>query len=389
MFELLHRLFDTFANSSERHAYFSPGRVNLIGEHIDYNGGQVMPFAIEYGTYGIIAKRTDQEIRLLSAGYDHRQVRQLSLSQLERTAKDGWTAYVKGVISFLIQSGVQIDHGFDIVLGGDLPTGSGLSSSASLESLIAVMLNEMFDGRLTRKELALLCQKVENQYVGVQCGIMDQFVILNSIQDQCMVLDTHSLDFEMVPLELGDHTLVIIDSKIKRQLQNSAYNQRREECRLALDYFRQYQDVTDLCHLDEEVLREYAKNVSNPVWVKRAHHCVSEQQRVLSAKEALLNKDFVTLGRLLNESHDSLRDDYEVSVPPMDDLIEIARKYGSLGSRMTGAGFGGCSVHLIEKKHQKSFVKNVLHEYESRVGLRAKVLTTKAVGSTHEVKEGA
>ncbi len=375
-----------FTEDKEITLFYSPGRVNLIGEHIDYNGGYVLPLALTIGNYGTFAFREDNEIHLFSDSFQDNGAFTTRLDSLAYKQEDDWANYIKGVIYFLIQKGFPIQKGFNITISSSLPSGAGLSSSASIEALIAVMMNEMFDLKLDRTYLSLLTQEVENKYINVNCGIMDQFVILNAEENAAIMLDTATLKFEIVPLNLEDVSIVIINSKKKRGLVDSQYNRRREECDLALSIFREHLEVKDLCSISLTEFNQFSGFLHQQDLLKRARHAVTEQQRVLNTKRALEENDLVKVGQYLNESHKSLRDDYQVSVKELDLLVDIAQKHQSLGSRMTGAGFGGCTVNLVYKQNLKHFIDNVKNEYFQQTGYLAEFYIASASNKTSKIE---
>ncbi|MGD9909629.1 MAG: galactokinase [Candidatus Izemoplasmatales bacterium] len=367
----LHR--NLFKDDEKIDIFFSPGRVNFIGEHIDYNGGNVFPFAISLGNYGTFSFRKDREIHLFSDSFPEQGIFKTSLDDLKYKKEDDWANYVKGVILYLQEASSSIHQGFNIAISSTLPSGAGLSSSASIEALIAVMMNDMFDLGLDRTYLSVLTQRVENKYIDVNCGIMDQFVILNGEKDSALMLNTSTLKFDVVPFQLKNETVVIINSKKRRGLVESAYNDRRNECASALEFFKQYIDVFDLCSITIDQYNEYAPLCSNPVWMKRAKHAITEQARVFSTKLALEQNDLMTVGQNLLASHHSLRDDFQVSVKELDLLVSLAMKHGAIGARMTGAGFGGCTVNIVKNDLLDHFIKSVTDEYFNQTGYLAEM----------------
>ena len=358
--ELFQNTFDTVSGSR---SFFSPGRVNLIGEHIDYNGGMVFPTALSLGTYGIIQLRHDRMIRLISGNFPDLGLVQVDLDHLEFHNHHGWANYPKGIILALILKGFPINQGFDIAIMGDLPSGAGLSSSASVELLIAYMMNECFSLNQTRIDLALLAQAVENTYIKVNCGIMDQFIVSMGIKDHALLLDTRTLDYESVPLNLGDYAIVLCDSKISRGLATSKYNERREECVQALKCLQTRFPVDYLCQISYPDFIQYQDLIKDPVLLKRARHVISEHHRTLTSHRLLVSRDLFGFGEMLLESHYSLKTDYEVSCPELDTLVELAMAHGSMGSRMTGAGFGGTTVNLVKANDLTRFREAVSKGY--------------------------
>jgi len=357
-----------FKNRDKSFVYFSPGRVNLIGEHIDYNGGKVMPLAIDSGTFGVIAKRSDQTIRLYSKNYAKEGVSLFENGHFSKKDRPSWTAYVIGVVFALSKRGILLPNGFDLWLYGNLPSGAGLSSSASVEMLTAFALNDQFRLKLTMLDLVKIAREAENHYVGVQCGIMDQFAIGFGEKDKAILLDTNTLEYEYVPLKLPEMKIVIINSNKRRELAESKYNERLDECKLALSLLqKEGVAIRNLCDLTPEDL---SKNLHlfNTRLRKRVRHVVTENDRVKKAVRALSEGDLLTLGKLLNTSHVSLRDDYEVTGRELDEIILAAWASGSHGARMTGAGFGGCAIALVKTLEIPAFRRRVLKHYKRIIG---------------------
>lgn len=374
-----------FNGHSEVRTFFSPGRVNLIGEHIDYNGGYVFPTALSIGTYGAIALRNDDLIRLYSENFPFAGTIEINLHDLDFQDNHHWANYAKGVIREIIDRGYEIHRGFDIVIYGDLPNSSGLSSSASIELLIAVMMNDLFGLNISRPDLAVLCKKVENDYIGVNCGIMDQFIIANGVKDHALLLDCNTLEYTKVPLELKDYAIVICNSKVKRGLVDSKYNERRKECEESLAVFKKYQKINYLCDLSLKDFNSFQQYLGNETFVKRSRHAVTENLRAKEAVHQLKNNDLIGFGQAMNASHDSLRDDYEVTCPELDTLVTLARENGSIGSRMTGAGFGGCTVNLVKKAEIDTFRNNVLAGYMAKCGILGEVYVALPSDGTKEI----
>lgn len=334
---------------------FAPGRVNLIGEHTDYNGGHVFPCAIHLGIECAACRRNDRKLRFYSANFPNVGIIESSLDNL---STDGhWTDYVKSVIHTFRQFGYPLKYGADFVFSGNLPDGAGLSSSASLEILTGVVLKELYNIPVTGQELAAFGQFAENRFIGVSCGIMDQFASAMGRKNHGLLLNTNTLDFEYAPLNGNDSALVIINSGVKHSLASSAYNDRRRECEKALVSIQKVTDVPSLCALTPAQFEHIKNVISDPICRKRAKHAVYENQRTLDAVSSLKNGDLFNLGQLMNESHKSLRYDYEVSCTELDVLVEAAQKLdGVYGARMTGGGFGGCTINLVQKKKVEDFV---------------------------------
>lgn len=371
--KLLEKFQELFGGEGDIRSYFSPGRVNLIGEHTDYNGGHVFPCALTIGTYGIARKREDRKIRFYSENFSRLGVFETSLDDLVYHEEANWTNYPKGVVWAFKEKGYVADTGFDLVMYGNIPNGSGLSSSASVELLMGVILVDMFGFEgLSMIDLALLGQYAENKFNGMNCGIMDQFAIAMGKENQAIFLDTSDLSYEYAPIEMKGAKIVIAASNKKRKLTDSKYNERRAECEEALADIQKQMDIKALGDLTEEQFEEVKDAVKNPVCRKRARHAVYENQRTIKAVAALKAGDLETFGKLMNASHVSLRDDYEVTGKELDTLVEAAWKQeGVIGSRMTGAGFGGCTVSIVKEEAIDDFIKNVGEIYEKEIGYAA------------------
>lgn len=371
--KLLEKFQELFGGEGDIRSYFSPGRVNLIGEHTDYNGGHVFPCALTIGTYGIARKREDRKIRFYSENFSRLGVFETSLDDLVYHEEANWTNYPKGVVWAFKEKGYVADTGFDLVMYGNIPNGSGLSSSASVELLMGVILVDMFGFEgLSMIDLALLGQYAENKFNGMNCGIMDQFAIAMGKENQAIFLDTADLSYEYAPIKMKGAKIVIAASNKKRKLTDSKYNERRAECEGALADIQKQMDIKALGDLTEEQFEEVKDAVKNPVCRKRAKHAVYENQRTIKAVAALKAGDLETFGKLMNASHVSLRDDYEVTGKELDTLVEAAWKQeGVIGSRMTGAGFGGCTVSIVKEEAIDDFIKNVGEIYEKEIGYAA------------------
>ena len=362
------KFIELYGDREDIRAYFAPGRVNLIGEHTDYNGGHVFPCAISFGTYAAAAKRSDKKLRFYSVNIKG-GVTECSLDDFRPLEDKSWTAYPKGVMWAMAERGMKMDCGLDVVIGGDIPAGAGLSSSASLEVLTGVMLRDLYGFELSNQDIALIGQYSENNYNGLKCGIMDQFASAMGKKDHAIFLDTSDLDFQYVPFVLKDEVLIITNTNKKHSLTNSAYNDRRRECGEALEDLKKAVSIDSLCDLSPEEFRKHSGAISDPVCLRRAHHAVYENQRTLDGVEALEKGDLEAFGKLMNESHVSLRDDYEVSCEELDILTETAWKIpGVIGSRMTGGGFGGCTVSIVKKEYEDIFCRTVGETYLEKVG---------------------
>lgn len=352
---------------------FAPGRVNLIGEHTDYNGGHVFPCALTIGTYGVARKREDRQIYFYSENFMEDGVIRTSLDELQPMDSAGWTNYPKGMIWALEQKGYTFPCGFEMLVYGDIPNGSGLSSSASLEVMTGLMLKVLYGlDDLTMQDIALTGQYSENHYNGMNCGIMDQFASAMGKKNSAIFLDTNTLNYAYVPVCLEDARIVITNSKVKHSLVGSAYNDRRRECETALKELQRVCSIETLGDLDETTFEKLKYEISSDICRKRAKHAVYENQRTIHAGIALKEGNLKEFGQLMNASHRSLRDDYEVSCEEIDILVEEAWKIpGVLGSRITGGGFGGCTVSIVKEDAVEEFQKKVAEAYKKRTGIEA------------------
>lgn len=371
--QLVKKFQELFGEGGDIRFYFSPGRVNLIGEHTDYNGGHVFPCALTIGTYGVARKRADRKIRLYSENFSKMGVIETSLDDLVYRDSAGWTNYPKGIVWTFQEKGYPVEKGFDMLMYGNIPNGSGLSSSASVELLMGIILKDLFGYEdLTMINLALIGQYGENNFNGMNCGIMDQFAIAMGKKDHAIFLDTQNLQYEYAPIRMDGYKIVIAASNKKRRLTDSKYNERRAECEEALKDIQSVKKIQALGELTEEEFEQVKDAVKDPVCRKRAKHAVYENQRTIQAVKALKNNDLETFGKLMNESHVSLKDDYEVTGKELDTLVEAAWKQdGVIGSRMTGAGFGGCTVSIVKEEAVDAFIKNVGEIYEKEIGYEA------------------
>ena len=369
---VLEKFAEVFGDTEGVNVYFAPGRVNMIGEHTDYNGGHVFPCALTIGTYGVARKRADRKLCFYSMNFDYLGVIVSSLDELKPDKTADWTNYPKGVMWAFTQKGMDIPYGMDLLLNGNIPNGSGLSSSASLEVLTGFILRDFFGFEVSNQDLALIGQYAENKYNGVNCGIMDQFAIAMGKEENAIFLDTADLSYEYAPIRLKDAKIVIACSNKKRGLGDSKYNERRSECETALAELKQVIECDALGNLSEKEYEQYKDSIKTETCRKRAKHAVYENQRTIRAVEALKQNDVETFGRLMNESHISLRDDYEVTGIELDTLAEEAWKLdGVIGSRMTGAGFGGCTVSIVKNDRIDTFIDQVGRAYEKKIGYRA------------------
>lgn len=375
------KLFDMFAelfgNSEGARFYFSPGRVNLIGEHTDYNGGHVFPCALTLGTYGAARKREDNKIHFYSMNLDSFGIVEASLDDLTNKKEYNWANYPLGVVWAFKEKGHTITSGFDMVIWGNIPNGSGLSSSASLEVLTGVILTDLFEIKdLSMTDLALIGQHSENNFNGCNCGIMDQFAVAMGKKDHAIFLDTSDLSYEYAPCVLDGAKIVITNSKVKHSLVDSAYNDRRNECAAALKALQSELDIQALGDLTPEEFEAHKSLIKDEIQLQRAKHAVYENQRTIDAVTALKAGDIERFGKLMNQSHISLRDDYDVSCEEIDILVDLAWKIpGVLGSRITGGGFGGCTVSIVKDESVDTFIETIGKTYLEKVGHEAEFYT--------------
>lgn len=369
---VLKKFEEVFGDAEGVKVFFAPGRVNLIGEHTDYNGGHVFPCALTIGTYGVARVREDRKLRFFSMNFERLGIIESSLEELKPSKEAGWTNYPKGVMWAFGEKGYQVPAGMDILLNGNIPNGSGLSSSASVEVVVGAMLREFFGFQVGNQDLALIGQFAENNFNGVNCGIMDQFAIAMGKKDHAIFLDTADLSYTYAPVKMAGAKIVIACSNKKRGLGDSKYNERRSECETALAELQKVVEIGGLGDLSEEQFEEYKSAIKDPVRIRRAKHAVYENQRTIKAVEALKANDIAQFGQMMNASHVSLRDDYEVTGIELDTLVEEAWKVeGVIGSRMTGAGFGGCTVSIVEDGAIDAFIRQVGEAYRAKIGYAA------------------
>jgi len=368
--KLLKKFTELFGDSEGVKVYFAPGRVNMIGEHTDYNGGHVFPCALTIGTYGAARKRSDNELHLYSMNFERMGVLTYTIEKFEQAGN--WTDYPRGVMWAFDGRDMKMPCGMDLVLYGNIPNGSGLSSSASLEVLTGFILRDLYGFDVTNIDLALIGQYSENNFNGMNCGIMDQFASAMGKKDHAIFLNTADLSFEYAPLVLEGAKIVVTNSKVKHKLVDSAYNNRRSECEKALAELQTVVDIKGLGDLSEQQFEEHKAVISDDIRRLRAKHAVYENQRTIRAVEALKNNDIELFGKLMNASHVSLRDDYEVSCPEIDVLVEEAWKVpGVIGSRITGGGFGGCTVSIVKDEAIDDFKEKIGKAYLDKVGHEA------------------
>lgn len=370
--KLLNKFAEVFGSTSDAKVYFAPGRVNLIGEHTDYNGGHVFPCALTIGTYGVARKRDDKVLRFYSMNFEELGVLESTVENLKPEKKADWTNYPKGVMWAFQEKGYDVNCGMDLLLFGNIPNGSGLSSSASVEVLTGYILRDFYGFEVSNQELALIGQFSENNFNGVNCGIMDQFAIAMGKKDHAIFLDTADLSYEYAPVILEDAKIVIGCTNKKRGLGDSKYNERRSECETALAELQKVVDIKSLGELTEEQFEANKFVIGDEVRVRRAKHAVTENQRTVEAVKALNQNDIAKFGELMNASHESLSKDYEVTGIELDTMVEAAWKQdGVIGARMTGAGFGGCTVSLVKTDKVDDFIREVGKAYEEKIGYAA------------------
>ena len=383
--ELLKEYKTTFGEKG-KDVFFSPGRINVIGEHTDYNGGHVFPAAISLGVYGIYGPREDKKVRLFSGNVDGDIVEfDIDDTTVEKDDRF-WTNYFKGMIAYLREKYDNIDHGFNLYIKANLPSGSGLSSSAAIEMLMGIILKDEFDLDVDRIALAKMGQRTENEFVGLNSGIMDQFACIMGKKDSAIFLDCNSLDYEYLPLALSDYEIIIMATNKEHTLADSAYNNRVRECHNALEKLQKQLDIKSLGELDNDTLDEYSYLINDETELKRARHAVSENQRTLRATKAMKSGDLAKLGRLINASHISLHYDYEVTGKELDTLVEASWKQpGVLGARMIGGGFGGSAIAIVKKDQAEAFKKNVGKIYRDKIGYDASFYDAEIVDGTKRI----
>lgn len=371
--QFVDKFLEIYGEGGEPKAYFAPGRVNLIGEHTDYNGGHVFPCAITIGTYAVARKREDSVFRFYSLNYPDQGVITASLEDLAYRRKDGWGNYPKGVIQTFIRKGCQIPCGMEFLYYGDIPKGLGIGSSASIEVVTGLILKDLMGlADISMTDIALFSQLAENEYMGMNCGIMDPFTIAMGKKDHAILLDTSDLSYIYAPLRLPHEKIIIINSQKARVAVDERYQERRSQCEEALKELQTVISINDLSELTAEVFEKVQEMIKSPVRVRRARHAVTENQRTIQAVEALKNGDIREFGELMNASHLSLKEDYEVSCRELDILVEEAWSVeGVIGSRMMGAGFGGCTISIVKDSAVSEFIDRVGKNYEERTGLHA------------------
>lgn len=383
--ELLKEYETTFGEKG-KDVFFSPGRINVIGEHTDYNGGHVFPAAISLGVYGVYGPREDKKVCLFSGNVDGDIVEfDIDDTTVEKDDRF-WANYFKGMITYLREKYDNIDHGFNLYIKANLPSGSGLSSSAAIEMLMGIILKDEFNLDVDRIALAKMGQRTENEFVGLNSGIMDQFACIMGKKDSAIFLDCNTLDYEYKPLALGDYEIIIMATNKPHTLADSAYNDRVRECHDAVKKLQAKLDIKTLGELDNDTFDEYAYLINNETEIKRARHAVSENQRTLRATKAMQDGDLEKLGRLIDASHVSLHYDYEVTGQELDTLAEASwAQPGVLGARMIGGGFGGSAIAIVKKDQAEAFKKNVGKIYRDKIGYDASFYDAKIVDGTKRI----
>ncbi|MCP1223738.1 galactokinase [Sebaldella sp. S0638] len=383
--ELQAKFKDIFNNKNEK-IFFAPGRVNLIGEHTDYNGGHVFPCAITQGTYALTRSIPERKLRLFSLNFEDTGIIEIDLDNMKFDSKDNWANYPKGVFHHLEQKGAKFDSGLEILFFGNIPNGAGLSSSASIELVSCIIAKNTYGIDLDMIELVKLSQKVENEFIGVNSGIMDQFIIGMGKKDTALLLDCNTLKYRYVPLILDGYSIIISNTNKKRTLADSKYNERRSQCEAALADIQKVLSIKSLGELTEKEFEKYKHLITDETNMKRARHAVYENLRTLEAVECLTANDLEKFGKLMIASHNSLRDDYDVAGVELDTLVQVALKQkGVIGSRMTGAGFGGCTVSIVKDENIDDFIKNVGKEYQEKIGLTADFYIAHSGDGAHEI----
>ncbi|MBI1699935.1 galactokinase [Lactobacillus crispatus] len=383
--ELLKEYETTFGEKG-KDVFFSPGRINVIGEHTDYNGGHVFPAAISLGVYGVYGPREDKKVCLFSGNVDGDIVEfDIDDTTVEKDNRF-WANYFKGMITYLLEKYDNIDHGFNLYIKANLPSGSGLSSSAAIEMLMGIILKDEFNLDVDRIALAKMGQRTENEFVGLNSGIMDQFACIMGKKDSAIFLDCNTLDYEYKPLALGDYEIIIMATNKPHTLADSAYNDRVRECHDAVKKLQAKLDIKTLGELDNDTFDEYAYLINNETEIKRARHAVSENQRTLRATKAMQDGDLEKLGRLIDASHVSLHYDYEVTGQELDTLAEASwAQPGVLGARMIGGGFGGSAIAIVKKDQAEAFKKNVGKIYRDKIGYDASFYDAEIVDGTKRI----
>jgi galactokinase len=366
---LLQAFESVFGNREHAKVFYAPGRVNLIGEHIDYNGGLVFPAAISLGTYGVARLRNDEVISLYSENYPDTGIIKVNLRDMQYQYEHGWANYAKGIITFLLSEGRKLPVGFDLYVSGNLPTASGLSSSASLEVLVAYIASDLYHLNISRIDIALMAQRVENEYMGMHCGIMDQLIIACGIKNKALLMNTATLHMEPYDATFDGYQFIIMNTNYARKTTDSKYNERVAECAEARKILKESFQFNHLCELKPDLLPTIQSLIASDVIFRRVKHVITEQARTIESVKAMTQNDARWFGKLLNQSHESLKDDYEVTGVHLDTLVISAIRHGAIGARVTGAGFGGCAIALVNNEFVETMKQSVRTDYRKITGL--------------------
>lgn len=385
---LVNEFQSIFKHTEAPRTFFAPGRINLIGEHTDYNGGHVFPASISFGTYALATSRKDQKLRFYSINMSDKGIIECDLNDLAYDEAHDWANFPKGMIKYMHESGFNISNGMDILFYGDIPNSAGLSSSASIEMVTGVLLERLFNLTINRVKMIQLGQKVENEYIGVNSGIMDQFAIGKGKKNHGLLLNCQTLDYSYAPIELANHVIMIIHTNKQRTLAGSKYNERRAQCEQALADLQKELAIESLGDLTQEQFEQHKHLITDDINQKRAKHAVYENIRTLEALKQLRQGHLDKFGLLMNESHKSLQYDYEVTGIELDTIVETAwAQSGVVGARMTGAGFGGCAIAIVEKDQINSFKENVNNIYSKKIGYDAAFYTAAIGDGAKEITE--
>ena len=387
--DLIQNYKSVFQTTETPRVFFAPGRINLIGEHTDYNGGHVFPASISFGTYALGLKRNDQKLRFYSMNFSEHGIIECDLGNLDYHKDDDWANFPKGMMKYMRENGADISTGLDILFYGNIPNGAGLSSSASIEMATGVLLEGIFNVKIDRIEMIKLGQQVENNYIGVNSGIMDQFAIGMGKQDHAIHLNTATLEYQYAPIKLENHVIMIINTNKQRTLAGSKYNERRTQCEQALADLQTELNINTLGDLTKEQFEKHKHLIKDETNQKRAKHAVYENERTIEALKKLEENDLEAFGKLMNESHLSLQHDYEVTGLELDTIVETAWKQpGVLGARMTGAGFGGCAIAIVHKSDVDNFEQEVNKVYHDTIGYEPTFYTAMIGDGAKEITEG-
>lgn len=366
--------------------YYSPGRVNIIGGHTDYNGGAVLPFCINLGIYGAISFRSDSIVNVYSKNFSEAGIISFSLDDIDQAKDLGFVNYILGTIIIYKQANYPINKGFDLAIYGNLPKGGGLSSSAALLVLVGKIFNDYFNFSISNTDIAILARKVENDYIGIKCGIMDQFVIANGLKDRALFLKTNTLEYEHIPLNLKDYKFVLVNSRTTRKLIESSYNTRQQESLEILNTLKSHLNINNICDLSPDDFYRYENLIEDFELRNRFKHLVFENHRVLLAKVAFLNNDYIKLGKLLTEAHDSASKLYKVSSNTLDILVKMGLESGSLGSKMIGGGFGGSTLNLVKNDNLDNFMNQFKSRYVKEFNMEPIINVVYPLNNTGELK---